>query len=168
MPFGVGTGIELTAGDVVKSAVGNLTYMGAFIKNIGALTSALSPDLSVLGGEETIKIMGGSGLNQVITGESKNQQTYIGRNDQTGILDTVNQSSKQTSSEVLQVDIDKEQEAMKKQQEALGEINDNVAFIVKLLNIEGIKIRSDYSGGNQDYVATPDIDKDSVYIMGGY
>ena len=166
-PFGVGASTKIDAGALVRGATAGSTYMLAYLKNIAGLSSVLSPNLRLLGGEEKVKIMGGTGLAQVSTGKSSNQQTYIGRTDDSGVYDTVNQETKQSSSEIMQVDIDEEKEAMKKTAQSMQEIGDKVAFIVQLLNIDGIKIRSMPGDVNSGYQATPDLSKDSIYMAGG-
>jgi hypothetical protein len=166
-PFGVGASTKIDAGAMIRGAVAGGTYLAEFAKNISAISSVLSPNLKVLGGEETVKVMGGTGLNQVQTGSSHNLQTYIGRTDDTGVYDTVNQETKKSSSEIMQVDIDEEKENMKKTQEAMKEIGDNVAFIVKLLNIDGIRVRSTPERPDSGIVAMPDENSNSIYMSGG-
>lgn len=165
-PFGVGASVKLEAGALVRGAAAGATYLTAYLKNIAGLSSMLTPNLKLLGGEESVKVMGGSGLNQVSTGKSSNQQTYVGRTDNSGVYDTVNQETQKSSSEIMQVDVDEEKENMKKTQKAMEDIGDNVKFIVQLLNENGIKVRS-MPGAIDNSIVIPTASNGFASLIGG-
>lgn len=168
-PWGIGASTKIDAGAMIRGATAGLTYLGAYAKNISALSSVLTPNLKELGGEEKIEILGGSGLSTVPvkSEKSSNEMGYVGRTDQGGVYDQVNQDVSGESSKIMEVDIDEEKEAIKKQQEALADISDNVAFIVQLLNYDGIKVRSMPGDLNSSWSATYSPVADSIYMAGG-
>lgn len=175
-PFGVGASVKIAAGDMVKGTVAMDTYLRAYAKNITALGSALSPNLGALGGEtnNSIKLLGGQGTSQITSGVTRNQATYVGNTDTSAVYQTVSQSTNQASSEILTADIDEEKEKMDQTLKSMQEIGDNVAFIVQLLNVDGIRVRYYPNPGNKDYgEAEFDADKKQDYgsaipTTGGY
>jgi hypothetical protein len=159
---------------MIKAGTATVTYLAAYLSNLGSLSSILSPNLAALGGEEgSIKTFGGTGLSLLDNGKTQNEVMYVGNNDQGTVFNTVNQQAKQTSSEILQVDVDEEKEKMKKTQDALVNISDKMDFVVQLLNEDGIKIRYypiQPGSGENPVAKTPALDLSSggFFINGGY
>lgn len=173
-PWGVGAAVSIDLASAIKGGVAGATYIGAYLKNIQALSSILSPNLKTLGGEENTTLrelgVGLGGLQQARTGETTNQATYIGRTDDSAIGKMANQVTAEKTSEILQKDFDKEEERMKKTQKAMEDIGDNVEFIVQLLNVNGIKIRS-YPTAKGETGSGLAVSKDlskNFYSSGGY
>lgn len=149
-PWGIGASVDLDLSTMIKGGMVVGSYLSAIIGNISAITSALSPNLKLLGGEDsaTIKILGGDGTGHTNGGQTSNQVTYVGRTDNSAVYATVNQQSSGQTSSVLKKDVDEESKKMEKLSQAMLEIADNVEFIVQLLNINGIKIRAVMNEGS--------------------
>lgn len=144
-PWGVGGSVKIDAGELIRGITAATTISAQYLTHLGALGSWF--DLKSLedeGSSSGIVVEGGegTGLGQVKSGFGKNEVTYIGSTDQSSVYKTLGQETKNSASSILGEDIDQEKERMKKQSEAMEEINDNVAFIVQLLNISGILIRN--------------------------
>ena len=174
-PFGVGASTKIKAGDILKGTTALATYLGAYAKNIGALTSIGSPNLGALGGESsrTIEIIGGTGTNDISSGSNKNVVAFTGNTENSAVYNIVNSASKDSTSEILKTDIDEEKEKMDKTMSTMKDIGDNVAFIVQLLNIDGIRIRALPRDFRRDVEAEydpenkPMVSKQSVNGSGG-
>lgn len=167
-PFGVGTGFDISSSSLLKSTAAVSTYLISLISNVSSIASALSPQLEALGGETSniIKLVGGTGTNTVTSGTSSNQIVYYGASDSSTVYSTVSQLADEVSASVVTADIDEEQEKITDMVNNMSEVNDNVAFIVQLLNINGIKVRS--LPGDSDTIATFTKDSTGFYSQGGY
>ena len=142
--------------------------MGEWAKNIQGLTSMLSPNLSLLGGEEsnTVKLLGGQGTGVIAPEVTSNQAAYIGNTDTSTVYQSVNQQANQSSSEIMNLDLDEEKRKIEETQKSMEEIGDNVAFIVELLNIYGIKVRA--MPNTQGDIPAVNNNGNDFYFRGGY
>lgn len=162
-PWGIGASVDLDLSTMIKGGMVTYSYLSAILSNISALSSIASPNLKLLGGDDTstIKILGGTGSSGVTTGTTTNQVTYVGRTDNSSVMGTVNQQASEQTSSILTKDVDEESKKMEKLSEAMLEIADNVEFIVQLLNINGIKVRSVMNSGDLSPSSKLDIPKSS-------
>lgn len=160
-PWGIGASVDLDLSTMIKGGMVTYSYLSAILSNISALSSIASPNLKLLGGDDTstIKILGGTGSSGVTTGTTTNQVTYVGRTDNSSVMGTVNQQASEQTSSILTKDVDEESKKMEKLSEAMLEIADNVEFIVQLLNINGIKVRSVMNSGDLSPSSKLDIPK---------
>ena len=143
-PWGIGASITIDPATMIRGNMVTGSYLGAILSNISALSSVLSPNLKLLGGEEssTIKILGGSGTGDPLQDKTENQFSYIGRTDDSAVFNTVSQQANSQSSTLLTKDIDEESKKMEKMSKSMVEVADNVEIIVRLLDTNGIKVRS--------------------------
>lgn len=162
-PWGIGASVDLDLSTMIKGGMVTGSYLSAILSNISALSSIASPNLKLLGGDDTstIKILGGTGSSGVTTGTTTNQVTYVGRTDNSSVMGTVSQQANEQTSSILTKDVDEESKKMEKLSEAMLEIADNVEFIVQLLNINGIKVRSVMNSGDLSPSSKSDIPKSS-------
>ena len=167
-PFGVGASTKIDAGALIRLTAASATYMGEWAKNIQGLSSMLSPNLSLLGGEEsnTVKLLGGQGTGVTTSGVTQNQATYVGNTDTSAVYQSINQQANQSASEIINMDIDEEKKKMEETQKSMKEIGDNVAFIVELLNVYGIKVRA--MPHTQGDIPAVNNSGNDFYFRGGY
>lgn len=177
-PFGVGASTKIKAGSMLRGTTAMVTYAAEWMKNIQGLSSLLAPNLALLNNQDSLRTeqLRGEGLN-VVGGDgssptsvlSENQVNYVGNSDQSAIYQTVNQSSKSASSEIMNKDIDAEAEKMEKTMKTMAEIGDNVAFIVQLLNIDGIVVRQAPGSASTEKASPITVPSGGSYLSnGGY
>ena len=170
----MGLGISLDAGSLVKGAVSAATYLTHYVKNLSSLSSVLSPNLKLLGGDEetTLKELGVGigGLSQRQTGKTTNSALYYGRTDSTTMSKMANQMAAEKTSEVLQKDMGEESDNIEKTMKSMQEIGDNVEYIVQLLDVLGIRVRSYPTAQGSIGVAGSSSSgiSDNVLTKGGY
>ena len=167
-PFGVGGGVKISAGGLIRGITAATTLAGQYATHLGALGNMFN--LRDLGNtEEGVGIVlkgGSSGLSQLTSGVTTTGATYIGNTSKSAVYETVNQESQSAASSILNENIDEEKERMKKTQKAMEEIGDNVEFIVQLLNVSGILIRQNSTPAVRE---NPLISSNnSFYRNGGY
>ena len=167
-PFGVGASTKIDAGALIRLTAASATYMGEWTKNLMGLSSMLSPNLSLLGGEEsnTVKLLGGQGTGVTTSGVTQNQATYVGNTDTSAVYQSINQQANQSASEIMNLDIDEEKKKMEETQKSMKEIGDNVTFIVELLNVYGIKVRA--MPNTQGDIPAVNNNGNDFYFRGGY
>lgn len=138
-PFGIGTHLNLSIGDLTKAATvtaGLASGLGSILTGIGSIGGIALRNL-----ENAEVVERGSGVSIISEGTKQSQTKYVGDTSESAILDTANAQADDTASKVMDQNVDEEQEKMKKMQSDMSDINDNVAFIVQLLNSSGIVIR---------------------------
>lgn len=139
-PFGVGTHLNLSLGDITKS----ITVMAGLASGLGTILTGISSlggvNMSAFENVETVS-RGGTGLSLIRSGTARSETTYQGDTSESSIYKTSNAAANTTASQMTDEDIDEEKENMKKTQESMNKIGDNVQYIVELLNVYGIVIR---------------------------
>lgn len=141
-PFGVGTHLNLSVGDIMKAstvAAGSLSGIASMISGLGSKGGV---DLSALTRESrTTSLQRGDLLSMIKEGNGSSLVSYVGDYSEGALAQSANLATDKAAAMYSDEDYKEEQARMKKTQEKLESIGDNVAFIVQLLNESGIVIR---------------------------
>ena len=140
-PFGVGTHVNLSIGELVKIAATGaaaLTGLGTMLAGASALGGV---NLGLIGKESAHDMVTSGSLTSMgDVGRSTSFTGYQGSFDNSALQNTA-ASTKASNTEQYQEEYDAEKEKTEKMVESLGETGKDLKIIVRLLNEYGIVIR---------------------------
>ena len=163
-PFGVGTTLDFSVGDILKAATVSAGVMGGISSMMSGLNSRSGVDLEkLMGGEggdssawkpgrNVVSRGGGKGgvSSMMAEGTVTSHTMQVSDFSESALVASSNAATQKATAQHTDVDFDAEKEKMEQTAKTMEEIGDNVAFIVQMLNESGIVVR-----GGADWT-TPD------------
>lgn len=156
-PFGVGTHLNLTVGEIIKAATvsaGTLTGIASMMAGLGSLGGVNVSSLQEGEGSRTgstawtpggavVSRGGGAAgaLSSMSEGTVTSQTIQVSDFSDSALVQSSNAATQTATAQYSDADFDAEKEKTAKTAATMEEIGDNVAFIVRMLNETGIVIR---------------------------
>lgn len=134
----LGSGVSLKIGDITRAA----SVLGALSPGLVALASNLgSPQGVNLSALENAEVVTRGGGNFIREGSYQSESTFVGDVSSSALYSSANVATEQTAAMVTDASVDEEKERADKMKATIDSIDDNVAFIVQMMNTTGIVIR---------------------------
>lgn len=140
-PWGMGGHLNLSIGDITKA----VTVAGGLASGLPSVLSGLSSiggvNLNALENAERVSRGDVSKLSSLTEGRHESAKEGVVDTNEDSMLKTADQQADQQANKVVDEDLDEQKKQLEEQQKALERIDDNVSFIVQMLNTTGIVIR---------------------------